>query len=62
MNHLLPHFILNCGLNDKNKTGGLCPAKRLTFVHAATKASKTAFSPCGGHLLLPGFRDVKNLL
>ena len=27
----------------KNKTGGLRPAKRLTFVHAATKVSKNAF-------------------
>ena len=27
----------------KNKTGGSCPARRLTFVHAATKVSKNAF-------------------
>ncbi len=35
----------------KNKTGGSRPARRLTFVHAATKVSKNAFTPCGGHLL-----------
>ena len=35
----------------KDRTGGLRPARRLTFVHAATKVSKNAFTPCGGHLL-----------
>jgi len=38
MVHLLPSFFI-C----KNKTGSLRTAKRLTFVHAATKVSKNAF-------------------
>ena len=31
------------GLFLKDKTGGFRPARRLTFVHAATKVSKNAF-------------------
>jgi len=43
---LLPSFFIL-----KSKTGGFRPARRLTFAHAATKVSKNAFTPCGGHLL-----------
>jgi hypothetical protein len=41
----------------KSKTGGSRPARRLTFAHAATKVSKNAFTPCGGHILLPASGD-----
>jgi len=41
--NLLPLIILTCDLNDIVKTGGSRPARRLTFVHAATKVSKNAF-------------------
>ena len=46
MVHLLPSFFIL-----KSKTGSSRTARRLTFVHAATKVSKNAFAPCGGHLL-----------
>jgi hypothetical protein len=41
--NLLPLIILTCDLNYIVKTGGSRPARRLTFVHAATKVSKNAF-------------------
>ena len=40
---LLPFIILTCDLNYKVKTGGSRPARRLTFIHTATKVSKNAF-------------------
>ena len=43
MVNLLPLIILTCDLNYIVKTGGLRPARRLTFVHTATKVSKNAF-------------------
>ena len=43
MVHLLPLIILPCDLNYKVKTGGSRTARRLTFVHTATKVSKNAF-------------------
>jgi len=46
MVNLLSSFIIL-----KSKTGSSRTARRLTFVHAATKVSKNAFAPCGGHLL-----------
>ena len=40
---LLPFIILTCDLNYIVKTGGSRPARRLTFIHTATKVSKNAF-------------------
>ena len=42
-------------LQSKNRTGGSRPARRLTFVQAATKVSKNALAPSGGHIPLHGF-------
>ena len=44
----------------KDKTGSSRTAGRLTFVHAATKVSKNALSPCGGHLLCRISETSKN--
>ena len=44
--------LANAGAQEKNLiVGSSRTAGRLTFVHAATKVSKNAFAPCGGHLL-----------
>jgi hypothetical protein len=42
-------------LQSKDRTGGSRPARRLTFVQAATKVSKNALAPSGGHIPLHGF-------
>jgi hypothetical protein len=42
-------------LKTKSRTGGSRPAKRLTFVQAATKVTKSALAPSGGHIPSPGF-------
>jgi len=39
------------------KVGSLRTARRLTFVHAATKVSKNAFLLAEGIILLPVFSD-----
>ena len=61
MNHLLPHFTLNCDLNDKNKTGGL---SRQTpyFCPCGDKSKQNRLFSLRRASPLPGFRDVKNLL
>jgi len=40
-----------CRYTKTIKVGSTRTARRLTFVQAATKVSKNAFAPCGGHLL-----------
>jgi hypothetical protein len=41
------------------ESAGFVPPDAFTFVHAATKVSKNAFTPCGGHLLCQ-FSETSN--